>query len=89
MPKLVGVVAAGVLGALFGIAKYRAIVKTLKGDHVAVEISTLILAVVFQAAVVLVFGDSSKILLPIVPGVVQFGNVSVTFNIVTAAVRAG
>lgn len=88
MPKLVGVLAAGVLGALFGIAKYRAIVKTLKGDHVAVEISTLILAVVFQAAVVLVFGDSSKILLPIVPGVVQIGNVSVTFNIVTAAVAS-
>ena len=88
MPKLVGVVAAGVLGALFGIAKYRAIVKVMKGDHVAVEISTLILAVVFQAAVVLVFGDSSKILLPIVPGVVQIGNVSVTFNIVTAAVAS-
>lgn len=88
MPKLVGLVAAGVLGALFGIAKYRAIVKVMKGDHVAVEISTLILAVVFQAAVVLVFGDSSKILLPIVPGVVQIGNVSVTFNIVTAAVAS-
>jgi len=45
------------------------IVKPLKGDHVAVEISTLILAVVFQAGVVLVFGDASKILLPIIPGV--------------------
>ena len=88
MPKLVGLIAAGVLGALFGILKYRCIVKTLKGDHVAVEISTLILAVVFQAGVVLVFGDSSKILLPIVPGVWHVGNVSVTFNILTAALAS-
>ena len=34
------------------------------------EISTLCLAVVLQAGVVLVFGDSSKNLLPIIPGVV-------------------
>ena len=88
MPKLMGLVAAAVLGALFGILKYRAIVKTLKGDYVAVEISTLILAVVFQAGVVLVFGDSSKILLPIVPGVWHVGTVSVTFNVLTAAVAS-
>ena len=88
MPKLVGLLSAAILGALFGILKYRCIVKTLKGDHVAVEISTLILAVVFQAGVVLVFGDSSKILLPIVPGVWHVGNVSVTFNVLTAAVAS-
>jgi branched-chain amino acid transport system permease protein len=88
MPKLVGLICAAILGALFGILKYRCIVKTLKGDHVAVEISTLILAVVFQAGVVLVFGDSSKILLPIVPGVWHVGTVSVTFNVLTAAVAS-
>ena len=85
-PKLVGVLAALTLGALFGILKYRVIVKTLKGDHVAVEISTLILAVVVQAGVVLAFGDSSKILLPILPGVWHVGNVSVTLNNLTAAI---
>ena len=88
MPKLLGLLSAAILGALFGILKYRCIVKTLKGDHVAVEISTLILAVVFQAGVVLVFGDSSKILLPIVPGVWHVGTVSVTFNVLTAAVAS-
>ncbi|MEM1161283.1 MAG: branched-chain amino acid ABC transporter permease [Pseudomonadota bacterium] len=87
-PKVVGLLAAAAMGTVFGILKYRLIVKTLKGNHVAVEISTLILAVVTQAAVVLLFGDSSKILLPIVPGVWQVGTVSVTFNILSAAVAS-
>ena len=69
MPKIAGVLLAAIVGCLMGLAKFRLIVKPLKGDHVAVEISTLILAVVLQAGVVLVFGDSSKILLPIIPGV--------------------
>jgi branched-chain amino acid transport system permease protein len=87
-PKIVGILAALVLGALFGILKYRIIVKTLKGDHVAVEISTLILAVVFQAAVVLVFGDSSKILLPIAEGVWHVGAVSIPLSNVIAAMAS-
>ena len=84
MPKLMGVAVAVVLGVLMGVLKYRLIVKTLKGDHVAVEISTLILAVVIQAGIVLVFGDSSKILLPIVPGVINVAGASVTYNILIA-----
>ena len=68
-PKLIGVLAAGALGAALGAIKYYGIVRTLRGNHVAIEISTLILAVVVQAGVVLVFGDSSKILQPILPGV--------------------
>ena len=57
-PKLIGVLAAGVLGALVGAIKYYGIVRTLRGNHVAIEIATLILAVVVQAGVVLLFGDS-------------------------------
>ncbi|MEM7189615.1 MAG: branched-chain amino acid ABC transporter permease [Pseudomonadota bacterium] len=87
-PMIVGVLCAALMGTVFGILKYRLIVKTLKGNHVAVEISTLILAVVTQAAIVLLFGDSSKILLPIVPGVWHVGNVSITFNILSAAVAS-
>ncbi len=87
-PKLVGVLAAMALGTLVGILKYRMIVKTLKGDHVAVEISTLILAVVLQAGVVLLFGDASKILHPILPGVWRIGGAAVTLNILTAAVAS-
>ena len=87
-PKIVGVLAAALLGAVLGVLKHRLIVKTLRGDHVAVEISTLILAVVLQAAVVLIFGDSSKILHAIVPGVWRIGTVAVTYNILTAAVAS-
>ena len=87
-PKLIGVLAAGALGAALGAIKYYGIVRTLRGNHVAIEISTLILAVVVQAGVVLVFGDSSKILQPILPGVWQIGGASVTLNILTAAIAS-
>jgi len=86
LPQIVGFIGAVLVGVLMGVLKHQLIVRPLKGDHVAVEISTLILAVVLQAGVVLVFGDSSKILLPIVPGVVNVAGVSVTFNILTATV---
>lgn len=85
MPKIIGFSAAVAGGCLMGLLKHRLIVRTLKGDHVAVEISTLILAVVLQAGVVLLFGDSSKILLPLVPGVVTVAGAQVTFNILSAA----
>lgn len=88
MPQIAGILLAAVFGCVIGILKYRLIVKTLKGDHVAVEISTLILAVVIQAGIVLVFNDSSKILHPIVPGVWRVGGATVTFNILTAALAS-
>ena len=53
---------------------------------ILMEISTLILAVVLQAGIVLVFGDSSKILLPIVPGVVRVAGATVTYSILTATI---
>jgi len=84
LPKVIGIGGAVAAGVAMGLLKHRLIVKTLKGDHVAVEISTLILAVVLQAGVVLVFGDSSKILLPIVPGVVTVAGAQVTYNILVA-----
>ena len=88
LPKLAGVGLAALFGCAIGLLKYRLIVKTLKGDHVAVEISTLILAVVLQAGVVYVFGDSAKILLPIVPGVVQVAGASVTYNLLVATLAS-
>ncbi len=85
MPKIAGVLLAAIVGCTMGLLKFQLIVKPLKGNHVAVEISTLILAVVLQSAVVLVFGDSSKILLPIVPGVSQLGGAAVPYSNVLAA----
>lgn len=88
VPAILGVVCAGFIGCLVGLLKYQLIVRALKGNHVAIEISTLILAVVLQAGIVLLFGNSSKVLLPIVPGVVQIAGASVTFNILAATMAS-
>ncbi|MGB0410487.1 MAG: branched-chain amino acid ABC transporter permease [Pikeienuella sp.] len=79
-PKLLAVLAAVGVGILMGIAKHRLIVKPLKGEMVPVEIATLILAVVLQAGMVLLFGDSSKILHSILPGVMRYEMVSITYS---------
>lgn len=79
-PKLLGVAAAVAAGAILGLLKHRFIVKPLKGEMVPVEISTLIFAVVLQSAIVLVFGDSSKILHSIIPGVARVGTASIPYS---------
>ena len=86
LPKIVGVAFAIVVGVVFAVLKYQLLVKRLKGDHVAVEISTLILAVVMQAGLILIFDAASKTMWPLVDGVWHFGSVSVTYNIVAATV---
>ena len=53
LPKLAAVLIAAIIGCALGVLKFLLIVRPLKGNHVAIEISTLILAVVLQAAVVL------------------------------------
>jgi branched-chain amino acid transport system permease protein len=88
LPKLAGFLVAVLAGALAGVLIYRLLVRRLKGDQVAVEISTLILAVVIQAGIVLIFNDSSKILLPIVSGVWRVGTAFVTYNILAAMVMS-
>lgn len=88
LPKLAGVGLAAIFGCLMGIAKFQLIVKPLKGNHVAIEISTLILAVVLQSAVVLVFGDSSKILLPIIPGVERVAGAAIPYSNLFAAIAS-
>lgn len=88
LPKALGLIAAVGVGVLAGLMKHRFIVKPLKSDPVAVEIATLILAVVIQAGIVLVFNDSAKIMHPIVPGVWRVGGATVTFNILTATIAS-
>ena len=84
-PKIIGLASGAIVGIAFGLLIHRLIVKPLKSDPVPVEIATLILAVVVQSGVILVFGDSSKILLPIVEGNWQISGVSVTANRLSAA----
>ena len=84
LPPIIGLLLAGFLGSLMGLFKYNLIVKPLKGDHIPVEISTLILAVILQSAIILYFGNSAKILLPIFQGVIHIGNATVTYNVLAA-----
>ena len=49
---------------------------------------TLILAIIMQSVMVLVFGDASKILLPIIPGVVTVAGAQLTYNILAATVMS-
>lgn len=86
LPKLAGVLLAGVAGGAMGLLKYQFLVKRLQGIHSAVEIATLILAVVLQSAVILIFGDSSKILLPIVPGVERIAGATIPYSNLLAAI---
>ena len=88
LPKLPSLVIAAIAGAVFGMLVYRILVKRLSGNVVAVEISTLILAVVVQAAVILIFSPSPKSMWPLVPGVLRIGDASVTYNIFIAAVTS-
>ena len=88
LPQVVGFLGAVFAGALMGLLKHRLIVKPLKGDAVAVEIATLILALIAQFALVLIFGDASKILLPLMPGVVTVAGAQVTYNILAATVMS-
>ncbi|MGI9486621.1 MAG: branched-chain amino acid ABC transporter permease [Geminicoccaceae bacterium] len=87
-PKLLGLAIAVMIGALAGLLKYQLLVKRLKGDQVAVEISTLILAVVIQAGIVLLFNDSAKIMHPIISGVWRVSGVAVTYNILVATLAS-
>jgi branched-chain amino acid transport system permease protein len=88
MPKIAAVLVAGIIGCALGILKFLLIVKPLRGNHVAIEISTLILAVVLQSAVVLIFGDSSKILLPIIPGIERVAGAAIPYSNLFAAIMS-
>lgn len=88
LPKIAGFLMAAIVGCAMGLLMFRLIVKPLKGDHVAVEISTLILAVVLQAGVVFVFGDSSKILLPIVSGVERVAGAAIPYSNLVATIAS-
>jgi branched-chain amino acid transport system permease protein len=88
LPKLLSFGCAIAAGVTFGIATYLILVKRLQGDSVAIEISTLILAVVMQALIVLVFSPAPKSMWPLIPGVWRIQEVSVTYNVVVATVTS-
>lgn len=86
--KIPSFVIAVLAGVLLGVLVYLLLVKRLRGDAIAIEISTLILAIVLQAAVIVVFSPSAKSMWPLIPGVLRFGSASVTYNILVAAITS-
>ena len=88
LPKVAGVALAGVFGAVMGYLQYYLMVKPMSRIPHTVEIATLILAVAVQSGIILIFGDSSKILLPIVPGVERVAGVAIPMSNLVATVAS-
>ena len=86
LPKFPSLILAALTGVIFGVLMYLVLVKRLQHDPIAVEISTLILAVVMQSVIILIFTPASKTMWPLVDGVLRVDNVSVTYNIIAAMV---
>jgi branched-chain amino acid transport system permease protein len=82
---LLGAIAVGVI---FGVLTYFGIVRRLLNNPIAVEISTLILAVVMQAVVILLYSPAPRAIWPIVPGISRIHNVLISWNIFFAMITS-
>ncbi len=87
-PKIVGFFFAVAAGVAFAVATYQFLVRRLENDPVAVEISTLILAVVMQSLIIITFSASSRTMWPLVNGVWRVEGITVTYNILLATVAS-
>lgn len=88
LSKAVSLLGAMAVGALFGILTYFGIVKRLLNNPIAVEISTLILAVVMQAVIILIYSPAPRAIWPIVPGIARIHNVIISWNIFFAMITS-
>ena len=86
LPKVASFLCAILAGVLFGILTYLGLVKRLKGNPIAVEISTLILAVVMQAVIILVFSPAPRAVWPVIPGIARVYGVTISWNIALAMI---
>ncbi len=84
LPKFPSFLLAGLAGIVFGVLTYLVLVKRLEKDPIAVEISTLILAVVMQAVIILIFSTAPRSMWPLIPGRLEVFGVSVLKNILFA-----
>ena len=84
IPKAGGFLLAVLAGVGFGMLTYTVLVRRLAHNAIAVEISTLILAVVMQALIVMIFGRVPKSMWPGVQGVFRYEEVFVSYNILLA-----
>ena len=86
LPKFPSFLLAGLAGIVFGVLTYLVLVKRFEKDPIAVEISTLILAVVMQAVIILIFSTAPRSMWPLIPGRFEVFGVSILKNILFATV---
>lgn len=79
-PKAPSFLAAVLAGVVFGVLTYLVMVRRLRDNPIAVEISTLILAVVMQALIILIFSPAPRAMWPIIPGVSRVFGVAISLN---------
>ena len=86
LPKIPSFLGAVLAGVLFGIAIYWVLVRGLQDNPIAIEISTLILAVVMQSFIILIFSPAPRAMWPLIPGVAHLHGVSISKNIFLAMI---
>jgi branched-chain amino acid transport system permease protein len=84
LSKVISLLGAIAVGIIFGLITYYGIVKRLLSNPIAVEISTLILAVVMQAVIILIYSPAPRAIWPIIPGISRVHDVIISWNIVFA-----
>ncbi len=88
LSKVISLLGAIAVGIIFGIITYYGIVKRLLSNPIAVEISTLILAVVMQAVIILIYSPSPRAIWPIIAGISRVHGVIISWNIVFAMITS-
>jgi branched-chain amino acid transport system permease protein len=86
LPKIPSFFGAVLAGVVFGVITYLVLVRRLQDNPIAVEISTLILAVVMQAVIILIFSPAPRSMWPLIPGVIRLFGVTISKNIFLAMI---
>jgi len=86
LPKIPSFFGAILAGAIFGVMIYLVLVRGLQENPIAIEISTLILAVVMQSLIILIFSPAPRAMWPLIPGVAHLHGVSISKNIFLAMI---
>ncbi len=86
LPKVPSFFGAVLAGVIFGVMIYLVLVKGLQDNPIAIEISTLILAVVMQSLIILIFSPAPRAMWPLIPGVAHLHGVSISKNIFLAMI---
>ena len=86
LPKIPSFFGAVLAGVIFGVMVYLVLVRGLQDNPIAIEISTLILAVVMQSLIILIFSPAPRAMWPLIPGVAHLYGVSISKNIFLAMI---